>query len=547
MSGCGKYLKKRDPSSRGEKVQEKMIGDEILEKYKDKITQQNQGIIFEENPGILIYKNIFSTVSTKKVLAPFDFQLLENENDNTRYYNSISKLLSDKNDKVIIAESGGGKTFFLKYILLKESKEGGLPIYWHWEELLKELKKISVGQAVIYGYFKDFLIDDFDVKSEKFEKAIKDLLNERRIVMLIDNFDEIEVDESLLIIRRMLKNFKNDSPKKQKRDYIVIALNSFNHRNSITDIFRKHNFNLYRINPLKDTQIFEYVKDFFKYNFWYEPSFRDKRHELIKNHIGSKQVLLGLVRNPFFFNLLMKIYHEDGNFPDVSVNTKSNIYEKGIEKLLYGSEKSSNSSETFAQLRLDDSDIYNLLREIAYEYYLGYVNGKTQEFGVLPKDELVKIICDRYSKKVNVEPNNIDGGKYANILIDYLSDETGIMIKNINKQFGFYHRVLLEYLAAQELNRRYPTFAESFDCIISMLNNRNFQDILGVAVFKVKMMGNPTETTFNDSLAENLIDYYNRYKNSNAPVLLDSLLKNNESFSLENTKKIQILINKEEL
>ena len=166
-------------------------------------------------------------------------------------------LLEDTDCKVILAGPGYGKTTFLKFLLLNSFKKKIIPVYWECKHLYPLVEKTGNFRDVLLEYFKGLLKDTFNIKE------IKAFTREQQFLFLLDGFDEVGEPGRLPLIRSIIE----DNIKNYPGDYFVIASRIAGYPVKYVEFFTRKGFHHYKINPLSEHLVFQYINNFITVQF----------------------------------------------------------------------------------------------------------------------------------------------------------------------------------------------------------------------------------------------------------------------------------------
>lgn len=509
------------------KVPKTIIRDEIFKYYKDSITKKHGSLNFaaysqisNEAPGNII------NVPLLDIFLPFDFSTYGVQKK--RLIKS-SEMLTDSNNKVILAGPGYGKTTFLKFVLLNIIIKKIVPVYWEWKNLYRRIYEDTDFRTVVFEYFKERLKDYFK------EEEIESFIQGHKFIFLIDGFDEVAASDLLPPLKSILKNYKKKYPK----DYFVIASRIANYPREYFDLFSELEFQHFEINPLKEHLIFQYINRFINLQFPDDKLRSAAKIEFLSKCVESQPGIKKLAEHPLLLNLIVLIYTFEGSLPD----TKVNLYNRCIEVLIYVWKKSDRDIKVFNELHLDNNSLYLLLSEVAYKYFEKFIDGRVKEFGVLPGEELKETISKAYISLIRREIQDSEINTLIEKLFNHFKNETGVIVEISPDCFGFSHLTLLEYLTAQYIVNERGDFNRNLQYILKVLKNKRFKEIQEVIIFQVELMGKSTSNLrFTDILAKRLVPGYKKQKDYSILILLAKLLKDDQDFSINDTKEILKLV-----
>lgn len=503
------------------------MGEKIVGYYKDIILRDYGFLNFAAYSAITEGDSINRLkVPLQDIFLPFDFSRYRSQ---YKQVLNSSDMIEDTNNKVILAGPGYGKTTFLKFVLLNIFKKKIIPVYWEWKNLYPQLDNNPNLRIILLNYFKELLKGKFKIKE------IENFIREHKFVFLLDGFDEVEQSGRLPIIQPIFKRYKKRYPD----NYFVIASRIANYPQEYFDFFKESGFRHYKIKPLSEHLIFQYINNFIKFQLPGDTLRSTDKIKFLSKYVETQPGIKTLAEHPLLLNMIVLLYTFEGSLPD----TKVNLYERCIELLIYGWKKSNKDIEIFNELSLDNNTLYALLSEIAYEYFEKFINGEVKRFGLLARNELKEILKRKYKNLIRRRIGDHEAEGVAEKLFNYFKNDTGVVVEISPGKFGFSHLTLLEYLAAQRIVVEKGDFSSNLDYIIELLKNPEFRTFEEVVIFQVELLGKSTsKSRFIDLLAKRFISMFKQQKNYTILILLAKLLRDNQEFSIHETKEILKLI-----
>lgn len=500
---------------------------EIEEYYKSTILKKHGFLNFASYQAIAEGSSTGRLkVPLQRIFLPFDFSRYDSREKKVI---DASDMIDDTCNKVILAGPGYGKTTFLKFVLLSAFKKGVIPVYWEWKNLYPQLETNQNLRVILVHYFKELLPGKFKIKD------IEAFVRDQRFVFLLDGFDEVEQVGRLPLIQSIITKYQKRYP----GNYFVIATRIANYAREYFDFFSKSGFQHYKINPLSEHLVIQYIDHFINFQLPNDTLRSTDKIKFLTKYIKNQPGIKALTEHPLLLSLIVLIYTFEGTLPD----TKVNLYERCIDLLIYVWKKSAKDIKIFDDLYLDNNTLYALLSEIAYEYFENFIQGKFKKFGVLPQAELKEILKRTYKNLIRrrIREKEIDG--VIEKLFNYFENNTGVIVEVSPGEFGFSHLTLLEYLAAQRIVREKGDFNSNLDYIVEVLKKPEFEKIEEVVIFQVELLEKSTSNLrFVDMLSKRLIPMFKRQKKPEILILLAKLLKDNQDFSIYDAREILRLV-----
>lgn len=342
----------------------------------------------------------------------------------------------DENDIVWIkGEAGSGKTTFLQWVAVCAAKDeihqihnikNTIPIVIELRNAKWPLSLQDAVNRITARYGKNCP-----------EGWILDLLEENRVIFLLDGLDEISLDK-----RRETYNFIEDIVERYLGIKILVTA-----RNSvINDIGCE--CTEYEIQPMKIDNIKEFIE------YWHRAVLRknaimgdDEIQRIkygLKQKIVESQQLKSLARNPLLCAMLCSLnYVNNEQLPEEKIE----LYEKCCEMLMDArdTQRKIDSTDIYETLpRLDYSRKRKMLEEMAFWMMNG---GQSSE----SRDHVVSFL------RHLMEDTNIISdkkGEYsAENILNFLVERSGIIREPEEGTIDFIHKTFMEFLTVKAVCR----------------------------------------------------------------------------------------------
>lgn len=510
---------------------------EIIASYKKQIMDQYGYVDLSYYSSDTAEEDRLKYTPINEIFVEVDFW--EYKNRRTTYYMGM---LSEHGDKIILSGPGSGMTTFFKKMMCIKINEDLIPVYWDWKDLYYQINGENDPNTILYNYFTKSLGNGFD--SEDIESFIR----KNQFVFFIDRFDKVILPKGIPALNKIIKDFKRDVRDNSKSNFFVISSRIADYSDKYYENLQNTGFHLYQINPLTDISIYSYVEKYVHCLFSSDNEL--KIREIISDLVGYIEKwprVKMLACNPLFLNQIISIRKKEQSLP----STELNLYRKCVEMMLQDWKNPEENYRKFEQLDLTDDEIIDdLLNETAYEYFNKFVNKNIDEFGTLSGKDLKHILTQIYRKLTKLT-GNIKNDKQVRTAVEdlftYFKNDLGVLVEKSKGQFGFSHFLLLEYLAAHYLKKKYSQKEKFENYIMEILENPRFKNVEGTVIFQIELFDSATPK-FIDKLAKKLLELYKEQKNENILFLLAKLLKNSEALSLEYIGEIlsQLVIFKSE-
>ena len=231
---------------------------------------------------------------------------------------SLDELLNDENNVILLGKKESGKTTLLQQIGLKYISEYNeleiIPIHIDMRYLPKKSDKLT--NAAIYFVMKN-MFDDAAIRKEK----VKELINNGKVVFLIDNIDISDASHTVLLSKFIEENNKNR--------FILTTKEEFFQSIDVKKLpdYAK-NFKKLYINTFGKAQIRELVT-----------KWAGKREDIadvseVVEKINGYCETINFAKTPFNVSIFMVLWDSDKNFiPQNEGIVMENYLEVLLEKL----------------------------------------------------------------------------------------------------------------------------------------------------------------------------------------------------------------------
>lgn len=387
--------------------------DELLQQARRLL---NQKVLFEmdltglraDTPTKCSFASLFVQPSFSKYIDKTREKVsLLTEKEISEYF------ILNNNHNIIIAPAGAGKSTWSKWL-----QTLGLSDFWNGIVVRQELRGLdpanlpSIQELVRFHISKHL---EEDLTSSK----INQWINTRKILILLDGFDEINLPNRDLVFT-WIQDLRAISC-----NYPIIVTSrplTSEHLNSFDQSWQR-----WEIDAFDEPRIRDYIQKWYKFT----PLLADDQRQINTEELAQSWLadptINPLTGNPLLLSTLLMVHHLDGCLP----SGRSQLYQRYINGML-GIWDSRRNVDT--HIRLTTEQKYDLLRSLAIKMFF-------EEKDQLDEKEVVDWLDDYISK--TKLPYSTD-----EILI-LLRERTGLI--NGPGIYNFTHKTITEYFVAEAI------------------------------------------------------------------------------------------------
>ncbi|MDG4977473.1 NACHT domain-containing protein [Lactococcus lactis] len=416
-------------------------------------------------------KNIYDFYQPLKLTKDsFNFEK-DNEIIDT---SSVSYLLENYGNLLIVGHGGSGKTFLIKYLFLNSISEYyKIPVYL-------ELRNYNEYNGTFIDYLHDSLKNSgFEMEKEFFLETLKS----NQFIFFFDAFDEVypEKQKKLSI---EIKNFCN----RYFRNKFILSCRfseGFNDWSVVSE---------YRMVGLTKEDAISLVSKIDIEEKWKREFINDLKDGLYKKYKS-------FASSPLLLNIMLLTYGATSTLPD----KLDKFYEKAFEALYYSHDLSKNRFRRKLESNLTYEQIKKIFSRICFKTY------QRSQY-TFTFDELISVI--EYEKKKEDSKNiqEVDSQKLLNDLEINLC-----MFVKEGLNYNFVHRSFQEYFAAIFIDNRnevdqkriFPMLLEKKPIIGFIDTLENFWEIM-FEINPDRFIDNVIVSQINNLFTENIgiIEYF---------------------------------------
>jgi predicted NACHT family NTPase len=352
---------------------------------------------------------------------------------------------------MILGKPGSGKTTFLKRLALLcsigEFHKHQVPLFITLREFI-EPKPNESPDLISY------ILSQWPNCSVLNEQSLETLLNEGRLLMLMDGLDEVKKTEYKWL-------------KREIENLTVYDKNSFVMTCRIAareDIFEQ--FTEVEVADFNSDQILTFVGK------WFRAKKDEIKGKNFKEELENHKPIQELVSNPLLLTFLCLFFGDTGDFP----RSRSELYKEGLDVLLKKWDATRNIERDPAYKKLSLQRKVHLLSIFAFQMF---IEGK-----FLFRQELAEEFIGEYISNLtdfNPENRQIDS---ENILKS-IEVQHGLLVTRAKNIYSYSHLTFQEYFTACQianscdLSSKEP---EALKILVEHLNDRHWREIFKLTI-----------------------------------------------------------------
>lgn len=373
---------------------------------------------------------------------------------------SVLEAIIRNQQLVIKGDPGSGKSTFVNYLTYclsaqltgrlenwKQADADLLPVVVILRDFIKSFKKLpeKAEPKQIWDFIEKRLKDQ---NLSSASKPILELLEQGKVILFFDGLDEVATIPQRIFVRDAVTAFVKRYEK--NRYAVTCRILSYTEPKAKNEPdLRLANFPEFEIAPFDDDQIQAFIKHWYQelINLGLPVERADNLTANLLKQISGRRELNKLAGNPLLLTIMSVVNTDEGQLPD----TRAQLYETIIEKLLWQWEQTSKGQET-SQLRqllqeanMTDAFLKRVIWQLAYEAHAQTdVNDEDEESLVgIPESKLLNSL-----KTLN--KGSLD---WAAKVIEIMKLRAGLLLERENGIFTFPHRSFQEFLAGAHLDQ----------------------------------------------------------------------------------------------
>jgi formylglycine-generating enzyme required for sulfatase activity len=380
---------------------------------------------------------------------------------------SVIEAMAEEPQMVLLGDPGSGKSACVNYLTYclaanQIEPEGGWLRKikgWSVEEgdtipvriILRDFARFfadKVPKRAAPHHLWEFIKSEFNrYNLEIVAPFIEDLLNEGKVIVLLDGLDEVSTEGQRLFVRDAIQAFQIRYP--NSRFLVTCRVLSYQPPTTRTARdYRLKNWEAHEIAPFDDAKISQFI------SAWHSELIASKTISLeekksLEPRLGEavrREGLRDLASNPLLLTVMAMVHTHKGRLPDA----RALLYEEVIDILLWRWEqiKIEGAEETIGIRKLlnragkSDVDLKRTLWRLAYNAHSQTALGNgDQDLADIDEHELLSALRDLHGESYD----------WAKDLVDLMKLRAGILIERLPGVFTFPHRTFQEYMAGAYL------------------------------------------------------------------------------------------------
>ncbi|WP_293350425.1 MULTISPECIES: NACHT domain-containing protein [unclassified Microcoleus] len=364
---------------------------------------------------------------------------------------------------MVLGEPGSGKTTFLKYLAIQCNQDKFesqlIPIFI-------ELKYFAITARRNSGNFSllNYIVDDFLLNCNVWEKQIDTLLLNGKAFILLDGLDEVDAEnvdavlaETYYFLQRYFRN-----------KFVISCRIESQRANRLFSL----NFTCVKVADFRGEQIEGFA------NKWFIAVARNSREQglrqaaqfIEKLHLSENQSILELAGTPILLNLACLVFQEKTNFP----SSRAKLYEEGLDILLFRWDKAKNIKRDEVYRKLSVRNKKQLLSQVAAVAF-----DLDDQIKVFDRDIIEQIIIDSISKLTDKNNAPLQVQLDSEAVLNSI-EEDGLLVERAKKIYSFSHLTFQEYFTAWRFaNNLEPEFLET---LVIHINEERWREVFLLTV-----------------------------------------------------------------
>jgi GTPase SAR1 family protein len=359
---------------------------------------------------------------------------------------------------VVLGDPGAGKSTLAAYLTLALATPGFVSAGGHplapladYLPVLLELRTYAPDMAS-----RDFLDELAEPNKPGHpglpRRMLKHYLEEDgRVLVVFDGLDEVFDQESREKIKWKIRNFARAHPR--ARVIVTSRRTDYEPERHILD---QGKFAHYTLQDLDSKQVSAFIQNFYRATNPHHPAKASGLATRLLSAVTSSPAIAELAGNPLLLTTLALL----GRGEELPRNRRTAL--KHMVEVLVARWSAEKHLEKYRQLGPGDiekgrylraTDKEALLRMVARHIQEGRPDGGGLDGNYLSSKKLIKVFTEFFQQAAGEA--ELEAKKDAETLVDQLRERDYILAKFGDETFGFVHRALLDYFAADDIYTRF--------------------------------------------------------------------------------------------
>lgn len=453
---------------------------------------------------------------------------------------SINDVENKSRRRVILGDPGSGKSTLLNYIALsrselshpsQQSKRQSLPLAIRLRDYMQELAKTPDLTYLSYLTRRaktDYALDDAH------DSFFVQLLRMGEAIILFDGLDEVGGDVPRAKIAMSINNFCSTYPSCE----VWVTSRVFGYDGDVR--LPGSEFSHYQLTPVSEEQVKQFIIDWYVVQCPDNDRQRQDRIDSLTKALARNPRVKQLSGNPLLLTLMAFIHQGLGVLPQ----DRGELFEKCCDMLLRTWREakaeqpgvSISTPNPFGDMHVNTLKDYLAHLAIHMQELAGGNDSVSEDGrGVISRAAAVKVIGSRHykqSRRLRADLTKAVASVEASAFVEFICDQTGLLVDRGGDQISFIHLSFQEYLSAWHSICVSHSVDDHMSFFREKIGDQAWEEVLLLRLYVIlRTPGGGGEAVF-DSIITGLIRWLNdrEGEGSNAWITLARAVRDNLSF-----------------